>query len=92
MLIGMPARMSVEKDPLLPILEITLASPSQIKEILIKTIIYCIEIAAHFDGTVLDKESNPKLRQGEVVGVTTKIMFSSKKNMLEFATRIRPPQ
>lgn len=92
MWIGMPARMRVvNKDPLLPILEITLASLIPMKEILLGAIIDLIEIANEFEGEVLEKESNPELLNSEVFGISTTVIFSSVEKMLEFGKQILPP-
>ena len=88
-----PARMSVVHDSkILPILTITLASPSPIKEILIQTIIDCLGIAVHFGGAILEKESSPELLKSEVVGISATIMFPSVDDMLMFENQIRPQQ
>ena len=93
MWIGIPARMSVVHDSkIIPILTITLASTSLIKETLMRTIIDCIEIAVHFGGAILEKESSPKLLKSEVVGISATIIFHSVEDMLMFENQIRPQQ
>lgn len=77
-------RTTVERNPILPILKITMGCKFDIMPILLSKIVEYSESAEEFGGRMMDSEQYPELLKGEILAVSIQLIFQTDGDLEDF--------